>query len=133
MSKNKKIIAVALLLVLVIGAVAAYFCFRPEANAGEKTVVLSVVHLDGSVNDFTMETQAESLADAMREIDIIDGENSEYGLFVTTVDGETADSSQEQWWCFTKDGEMLMTGVDQTMIGDGEHYEATLTVGYDSF
>ena len=36
----------------------------------------------------------------------------------------------QEWWCFTKNGETLMTGVDDTMIADGEHYEATLTVGW---
>ena len=46
------------------------------------------------------------------------------------VDGESADASQQQWWCFTKDGEMLMTGVDDTMIRDGEKYEITFTTGW---
>ena len=36
----------------------------------------------------------------------------------------------QEWWCFTKGGEMLMTGVDDTMIADGEQYEATFTVGW---
>ena len=30
----------------------------------------------------------------------------------------------------TKGGEMLMTGVDDTMIADGESYEITLTTGW---
>ena len=47
-----------------------------------------------------------------------------------TVDGETADESIQQWWCITKGGEMLMTGVDDTMIADGEAYEFTLTTGW---
>ena len=61
---------------------------------------------------------------------LIAGDESEYGLFVKTVDGETADDANQEWWCFTKGGEMLMTGVDDTMIADGEQYEATLTVGW---
>ena len=55
---------------------------------------------------------------------------SDYGLYVVTVDGETADEAQQQWWCFTKGGEMLMTGVDDTMIADGDAYEITLTTGW---
>ena len=53
-----------------------------------------------------------------------------YGLYVTKVDGEEADESQQQWWCFSKDGEDLMTGVDDTMIADGDHYDITLKTGW---
>ena len=68
-------------------------------------------------------TDSENRRGALEQEGLISGDESEYGLYVTTVDGETADSNLNQWWCFTKDGEMLMTGVDDTMIADGEHYE----------
>ena len=48
----------------------------------------------------------------------------------SAVSPSTADESIQQWWCFTKGGEMLMTGVDTTPIADGEHYEITFTVGW---
>ena len=49
---------------------------------------------------------------------------------VNTVDGETADYARDQsWWCLTKGGEWIDTGVDSTMISDGEHYEFTYTIG----
>lgn len=133
MSKSKKIIAVAVLLVLVIGAVFAYLNFRPEAQVGDKTVILSVTHADGGSRDFIMKTDAETLGDAMREINVFEGEDGPYGVFVTAVDGESVDSALEQWWCFTKGGETMMTGIDDTMIADGEHYEAVFTTGYDMF
>ena len=53
-----------------------------------------------------------------------------WGLYVLTVDGETADEAQQQWWCLTKDGEMSPTGVDDTVIADGEHYEFELKTGW---
>ena len=49
------------------------------------------------------------------------------------MDGETADESKQEWWKLTKEGEMVNTGADVTPIADGEHYELTLTVGYDGF
>ena len=58
------------------------------------------------------------------------GEESQYGLYVTTVNGLTADESQQQSWCFTKGGEDVMTGVDSTPIADGDHFEITLKTGY---
>ena len=51
-------------------------------------------------------------------------------MFITTVDGETADDSKEQWWCITKGGEMVNTGADQTPIQDQDQFELTLKEGY---
>lgn len=131
MSKNKKtIIAVVVLLVLIAAAVIAWVCLKPEASAGDKTITVAVVHADGTQKDFTIQTDAEFLRGALEQEGLIEGTESEYGLYVTVVDGETADDSEQQWWCFTKGGEMLMTGVDSTPIADGEQYEITLTIGW---
>ena len=66
----------------------------------------------------------------MEQEKLIAGDESEYGLFVKTVDGRTADDAKQEWWCFTKGGETLMTGVDDTPIADKEKFEITLTVGW---
>ncbi len=128
MSKKTRniIIAVAVLLVLVVGIFVAYRALAPQPVDGAKTIVFEVTHGDGTQKDFTISTDSENLRGALEQEGLISGDESEYGLFVTSVDGEVADSSQNQWWCFTKDGEMLMTGVDDTMIADGEHYETFL-------
>lgn len=132
MSKKTRnvIIAVAVLLVLVIGAVLAYQHFKPEAQIGGKSIEVAVVHGDGSEKDFSIQTDAENLRGALEQESLVEGAESEWGLYVTTVDGETADDSLQQWWAFSKDGEMLPTGVDDTMIADGDHYEITLTTGW---
>ena len=128
--RTKIILAVALLLVLVIGALLVWQLNKPAAQEGGKKLVVTVVHGDGSSKDFAIATDAEFLRGALEEQQLIEGSESEYGLFVTAVDGETADDALQQWWCFTKGGEMLMTGVDTTPIADGEHYEITLTTGW---
>lgn len=131
MSKTKKrIIAVIVLLVLIAAAALAYLHFSPKAQAGDKTLSILVIHSDCEQNMLTVQTGAETLRDALEPEGIIAGDESEYGLFVKTVDGETVDDSQQQWWCITKGGEQLMTGVDNTMIADGEQYEFTLTTGW---
>ena len=131
MSANKKkIIAVAVLLVLVAAAIVAYVCLKPSGAEGGKTITVQVIHGDGTQKDFTITTDAEFLRGALEQEGLVQGSESEYGLFVTAVDGETVDDSQQQWWCFTKGGEMLMTGVDTTPIADGDHFEITLTEGY---
>ena len=153
-NNKKAIIAVAILLVLVIGAIIAWVALRPAAperhpaavttqspadgssadptqtKADEITIVVSVTHADGSEKEFVITTAALNLREALEQENLVQGDESEYGLFVTTVDGETVDGSKQEWWCFTKGGEMMMTGVDDTMIADGDHYEIVFTVGW---
>ncbi len=129
-NKTRIVIAVCLLVVLIAGALLIYKAFRPAPQAGDKTIVVTVVHKDESKKEFSINTDAETLRAACEEQKLIDGDESEYGLYVKTVDGETADDGAQEWWCITKGGEMLMTGVDDTMIADGEQYEFTFTVGW---
>lgn len=131
MSKNtKKIIAVIALLVLVAAAVFAVLHFAPSASEGDKTIAVAVIHGDGSRKDFSISTDAENLRAALEPEGLIQGQESEFGLYVLTVDGETADEDLQQWRCITKSGGQLMTGVDDTVIADGEQYEFTLTTGW---
>lgn len=132
MSKKTRniIIAVAVLLVLVAAAVGVYMHFAPQPQEGAKTINVTVVHGDESQKDFTYNTDAETLREALEPEGLIAGDESEFGLFVKTVDGETADDSLQQWWCVTKGGEMTETGVDGIMIADGDSYEFTLTTGW---
>ena len=128
---NKKILIAAVALILAAAVMlGVYFATRPAAQSGSKSIGVSVVLLEGDPSEYTIRTDEEYLRGALESIDLIEGSESEYGLFVTTVNGVTVDDSKQQWWCFTQDGEMLMTGVDTTPIADGDHFEITLTEGY---
>ena len=122
--------ALVLLAVLVLGALFAYRQFSPEAQTGEKTISVEIVHADGSEKKLSISTDAETLRAALEPEGILAGEDGPYGMFVKTVDGESVDDALQQWWCFTKGGESLMTGVDDTMIADGDAYEITFTTGW---
>jgi len=115
--------------VLVIAALLCWKLFAPGTQAGDKTISVEVTHADDSVKEFTLQTDAEYLWDAMAEEGLIDGTDSEYGKWVTLVDGETADEAAGQYWLFTKGGEWVDTACDATPIADGEHYEFFIYVG----
>ena len=129
--KKKQIIAVAAFLLLLLAVFLVWHFNRPFPVQGAKTITLEVVHGDGTSASFTVKTDAEKLGDALKSVDgLISGEDGPYGLMVDTVDGETADWNRNQsWWCLSKGGKRLDTGVDSTVISDGEHYELTYTIG----
>lgn len=92
---------------------------------GDKTVMVEVVAEEQSIT-FTLKTDKETLADALIEHALVEGEDGAYGLYIKKVNGITADYDIDQtYWSLSKNGEMLMTGVSSTAIADGEHYELT--------
>lgn len=99
-------------------------------DAETKDITLKVVHGDGTEKEFPITTTAATLGDALVAEGLVEGEESSYGLFITTVDGETVDDANQEWWCLTKGGEMWNYGADATELSNGDTYELTFTVGY---
>jgi len=129
--KNKKLLIVATIALAVLLAAFAwvYATQMPKGQAGTKTITLEIV-VDTETTDIVIETDAEFLRGALEQENLAAGAESEYGLYVLTVNGVTADESLQQWWCFTKGGETLYTGIDTTPIADGDAFEATLMTGW---
>ena len=127
MKKSRKL-AILVLIAAVVVMACAYVFLMPKGASGEKTIVFEIAGVSNP-SSVTIRTDEAYLRGALEQEGLVAGEESEYGLFVKTVDGYTADDSNQEWWCFTKNGESLTTGVDTTPIADGEHCEATLTVG----
>jgi len=130
--KNTKKILISLIgLIIVIAVFFGVYCFtRPAAMQGAKTITVDVIHKDASRKTFTYQTDREYLGEVLKDEALVSGEEGAYGMFITTVDGETADDANQEWWCITRDGELLSTSADQAPIADGEKYELTLTIGY---
>ncbi len=129
--QNKKTILFATLLVMILAIFGIlYTQTRPETTTGEKEISVTVTHSDQTKTGFTYQTDAEYLSEVLLAEELVSGEFGKYGLFILTVDGETADDSKQQWWCITKGGEKLNSSADTTPIADGDQFELTLTEGY---
>ena len=124
---RKTLFAVAALAVVAALMLGIWYFTRPQAQEGAKTVVVEVVHTDKSAKEFTYHTDAEYLGELLLAEKLVEGDDSGFGLFITTVDGETAQDSLRQWWCITKDGKQTETGADTVPIADGDHFELTMS------
>ena len=129
MNRKTGILA-GLLLIFCIAAGILFHANKPETTTGEKKIDIIVIHADKTENKFTYQTDAEYLVDVLLENKLAEGEQSSYGLFIQTVDGETADDSKQQWWCITKGGEQVNSGADTLPVADGDQFELTLMEGY---
>lgn len=127
----KRIVLGCVALVVVIAVMSLlYNQFKPATVEGSKKIVAEVILTDGTSKSYDIQTDEQYLRKALEQITLIAGSESDYGLFVATVDGVTADESKQEWWCFTLDGETVNTSVDLTPIKDGDHFEITLTTGF---
>lgn len=90
---------------------------------GATVFAFTVVDGDGNQTAFEIHTDAATVGDALSELGLIEGEESEYGLYVKTVNGITADYDTDgKYWAFYVDDAYAQTGVDATEITDGAHY-----------
>ena len=96
-----------------------------SGQVGEGSTVFSftVTDQDGNETEFEVHTDKETVGDALLELGMIDGDESEYGLYVKTVNGITADYDTDGvYWAFYINDEYAPTGVDSTTITEGERY-----------
>lgn len=128
---KKKVLPVLGLVLAAAVLLGAWYFTRPAAQEGEKYLRVDVIH-SGSVTVHEFTTDAETLAGALLEQEIVEDNQTAYGLYILTADGVTADESKQEWWCITRGGQSVTTGASEIMIADGDVYELTLTVGYGS-
>ncbi len=82
-----------------------------------------VVDKDGNETKFEIHTDKKTVGEALLELQLIEGEDGPYGLYVKKVTGITADYDIDQtYWAFYINDEMAMTGVDVTDVKAGATY-----------
>lgn len=92
---------------------------------GEGNVVFtfSVVDADGVETFFEVHTDKTTVGEALLENNLIEGETSDYGLYVKVVNGVKADYDADgAYWAFYVDGQYAQSGVDTTNIEEGKIY-----------
>ena len=98
---------------------------------GETTFYFTAQDLDGTVTKYEIHTDAKTVGEALVALELVSGDESDWGLMVTTVNGITADwATENAYWAFYIDGEYAQTGVDATEITAGATYEMIKTISY---
>lgn len=134
MKKNKKTLIAALIFVVVIAVFASIYYFtKPDTEAGKKQVDIVVIEKNGEETAYEVETDAEYLIGAMEDAEeqglTFEGEDSDYGMMIDTVNGETAVYTEDgAYWGFFVNGEYCEYGVSEQPVADGDEFEIRYTV-----
>ena len=129
--KNKKILAVALVAVLVAALALVYVAFGEKTVDGMKHVTIEVVMADETSTVYEVDTDGNYLIDAMNTAENLtfEGEEGMYGLSISTVNGVRADYTLDgAYWAFYVGEEYCNYGVSEQTIEDGDNFSIVYTM-----
>ena len=116
----KKLISLLLVMVMVLGLVA---CGNAEPKATGASFTVVVADLEGKETTFEYTSDKATVGEALIAEGLIKGHETEYGLYVDSVNGIALDWEKDgKYWAFYIDSEYAMTGVDATEITEGATY-----------
>lgn len=116
----KKTLAAVLMTVMVMGLAAC-----GGKDEGKYSITVEVKDADGNVSSYTGKTDAEVLSEAIGDIDgvTLEGYESDYGFYITAVNGIVADYDADgAYWSIYVNGEYGMYGIDTQPVADGDTY-----------
>ena len=94
-----------------------------KVGEGAKQFSFTVVDVNGKSTEFIIKTDKSTVGEALQEVKLIDGEDSQYGLYVKTVNGITLDYDKDgKYWAFYENGKYAAAGVDKTEISEDTEY-----------
>lgn len=94
-----------------------------KLGEGENVFEFTVVDDDVIKAVFEISTNKENVGDALKEHNLIDGEEGQFGMYVKTVNSVTYDYKKDgKYWAFFINGEYATSGVDKTPITEGDSY-----------
>lgn len=118
----KRILSLTLALIMLFSTIFIVSC-KKEEDGEEKSFTFTVVFLDGTSKSYDITTTKNYLADALVEENLISGEDSQYGLYVTTVDGEYHKWEDDgKFWALYEGDTSAPTGASSLEIKDGATY-----------
>lgn len=84
---------------------------------GATTFTLVVCDAEGKEVTAQISTDETILGQALLDLKLIAGENTEYGLYIKTVNGITYDYDTDgKYWALYVNGEYALSGIDSTEI-----------------
>lgn len=99
-------------------------------GTGSVSFAMEIKDQNGQVTAFTVKTDEKTVGGALQTLGVIDGEKGQYGLYVKTANGISADYDKDGvYWAFYINGAYAETSVDATTITEGATYALCVEKG----
>ncbi len=129
-SMKKILLGLAALVVIIVALFFAYKTFGAKPVEGSKAISIEVIGSEQTSSVYEVKTDAEYLRGAMEEAEglTFEGDESEYGLMIHTINGETAIYEDGAYWAYYVNGEYCNYGIDTQPIADGDQFKIEYTL-----
>ena len=125
------LVGLVVIAVLAVGMIFLYNSTKEDPQEGGKTITVEVI---SERDDYEFrqdyETDQDYLGDFLEEKGLIGFDRSEYGRYITSVQGYSANNEDQSWWSIAVNGESAVTGVDEIVLADGSVYTLELKIGW---
>ena len=120
----KKLLSMLLVLTMVLTLAACSTAETPETTPSEEVAFTVIAtDLEGNETSFEIKTTAKTVGEALVAEGLLEGHDTEYGLYVDAVNGIALDWEKDgKYWAFYINGEYAQTGVDATEVEEGATY-----------
>ena len=129
---NKKAILGVVLIVILLAVMGIFYgVFREKPVEGSKAITIEVVNKAKESTIYELKTDAQFLKQAMEEAEGLEFEGSEgqYGLTISSINGEVADFTKENsYWSFYVNDGYCNYGVDSQPVEDGDAFKIVYEV-----
>ena len=132
MNKKKVILGSGILVVLIVAMALVWTNFREKPVEGSKAITIEVIDSQEKSVEYELQTDAQYLIDAMEEAKeqglSYEGEEGQYGLSISTVNGERADYTLDgAYWSFYVNDEYCNYGVSEQPVENGDAFKIVYT------
>lgn len=132
MKKKKVILGSGILVVLIVAMTLIWTNFREKPVEGSKEITIEVVNSEGESEVYELKTDAEFLQQAMEEAKeqglTYEGEEGQFGLTISTVNGERADYTLDgAYWSLYVNDKYGNHGIAEQPVEDGDAFEIVYT------
>ena len=110
-----------------------YYFTKPKTKEDQKDVTLVVVNKAGEETTYKVDTDAKYLIEVMEDAKeqglTYEGEDGDYGVMISTVNGEEAVFADDgAYWGFSVNGNYCEYGISEQPVADGDEFEIKYTI-----
>lgn len=128
---NKKaLLGVGILVVWIAIFAIIYSAFSAKPVEGSKSITIEIINKAQESTVYEVHTDADYLRQAMDEAEGLEfsGAESQYGLTVEKINGETTDFNNGSYWSFYVNDAYCNYGIDTQPVMDGDAFRIVYTV-----
>lgn len=128
---NKKaLLGVGILVVWIAIFAIIYSAFSAKPVEGSKSITIEIINKAQESTVYEVHTDVDYLRQAMDEAEGLEfsGTESQYGLTVETINGETTDFNNGSYWSFYVNDAYCNYGIDTQPVMDGDAFRIVYTV-----